>query len=100
MDDAVGVIGQTVYLSFLWLVYREDVVSRGLESLGQQGFMQGKDIGFTVAVVHTHAIRVSFPTACLFIGSPQVLNAYYLSVQIAYAFHTVTFCASLNRSLR
>lgn len=98
MNYPVGIVWQTVNDALLWLVYREYVVRRCPECLILQRLMELQDIGFTVPVMDTHAVRPCLTLTRFLIRQLQVFYRYYLFVQIPYPLH-ICF-AFLVRGLR
>ena len=80
MNYPVRIIREAEDKTFFRLIYRKDIIRRGLECLCQQGFMQGKDIRFTVLVVNPDPVCPCLPSAGFLIGEPQVFNGDYLLI--------------------
>ena len=92
MQDAVGIIWQLIYFTFFGFVNCKHMIFGCVKRSVFQRFVQGKNVGFPVLVVHLHSIRMQLSLAGFFVRKFQVVNRNDLFKKVAYSFH----CLCLN----
>lgn len=91
MDNAIRIIGQPEYCSFLWFInFERGILGGPIGSIQQLG-MKVQNIGLPIFIMLDDAILPSLTLPGNDVGSPEIVQRDNFTVKSVYPFHVLCF---------